>query len=88
MKTCILNNICRGCRRQPLQMLLSIQYIRTVSFEKIGKGGKTILTKNMGGGGGAKGVHAIAHLLGGYGGILNLYPNRCNFRLICSSQMT
>ena len=58
-----------------------------VSFRKIGKGGKTILTKNMGGGG-AKGVCMIAYLLGGYGGILNLYPKRCIFRLICGSQMT
>ena len=42
--------------------------------------------KNMGGG--AKGVCVIARLLGGYGGILNLYPKRCIIRLICGSQMT
>ena len=33
-------------------MLLSIQYIRRVSFKKWVRGGKTILTKNQGGGGG------------------------------------
>ena len=38
--------------------------------------------------GGAKGVRVIARLLGGYVGILNLYPKRCIFRLICGSQMT
>ena len=52
--------------------------------EKWARGGKAILTKNTG----AKGVRATARLLGGYGGILNIYPKRCIFRLICGSQMT
>ena len=57
-----------------------------VSFRKMGKGGgaKQCLQKH----GGDKGSARISVPSRGYGGILNLYPNRCIFRLICGSQMT
>ena len=57
-------------------------------LKKWARGAKQYLRKTLGGGRGAKGVCAIARLLGGYGGILNLYPKRCIFRLFCGSQMT
>ena len=43
-------------------------YVCRVSFRKMGKGGaKQYLQNKWGGGGGAKGVHAIVRLLGGLG---------------------
>ena len=55
---------------------------------KVGGGGgaKHYLQKTWGVGKGS--AHDSTPSRGGYGGILNLYPQRCIFRLICGFQMT